>query len=321
MHVLGSQLLPQGGYAPSAAGLVKQITDKLLNNPATLWADAKATLLNERLSDTVRAAVLWRMGEYKGSSSQLGRSAVDDEIVAAAARLGATSADPDVREAIWAVLRNVDDPQLIQPLLKALASDADATVRMQAAFTLRTFLKEPGVREALLRAAAEDPDSVPAAACCLYTVREAAERAAVPDQDFREWVRARLYDESLPTHSRLRPLAPSTMDGRILFLRNVEFGAEAAREVFDLGRHAQDPQVRVQAWEILYGAAPDDSFVPELLSDLTGHPDEHVRASAAKLLFRHEGNPDVRKALDNALEDPSMQVRIAASGSQKPFRE
>jgi hypothetical protein len=192
---------------------------------------------------------------------------------------------------------------------------------MQAAFTLRTFLKEPGVREALLRAAAEDPDSVPAAACCLYTVREAAERAAVPDQDFREWVRARLYDESLPTHSRLRPLAPSTMDGRILFLRNVEFGAEAAREVFDLGRHAQDPQVRVQAWEILYGAAPDDSFVPELLSDLTGHPDEHVRASAAKLLFRHEGNPDVRKALDNALEDPSMQVRIAASGSQKPFRE
>lgn len=184
-----------------------------------------------------------------------GKGALDSEVIAAAAALATTSADAQVRESIWAVLRGTRGKQVVQPLLKALASDPASNIRMQAAFSLRPFLDEPGVREALLRAAAEDADSVPAMACCVDTVREAAERAAVPDSQFREWVRAKLYDESLPVRSRLKQLVPS-LDGRFLLLDDVAFGAEAARVVFDLGRQSQDPGIRLMAWDILGHPGP-----------------------------------------------------------------
>jgi HEAT repeat protein len=250
----------------------------------------------------------------------LARRVLDSEVIAAGAALAANTADPEVRESIWAVLRGTRDNQIVQPLLKALATDPAPTIRMHAAFSLRPFLDQPGVREALLRAAAEDPDSVPEVTCCTYTVREAAERAAVPDSQFREWVRGKLYDESLPVRSRLRHLTPSSQDGRFLFLRDVEFGAEAARVVFDLGRQSQDPEIRLMAWDILGHAKPDASFIPQLISDLKDYPDEYVRANAAKLLFPQASDPAVSKALEAARNDPSQQVRMAANGAQRPFR-
>lgn len=250
----------------------------------------------------------------------MGNAAVDSQIIAAGARLAAESSEPDVRSSIWARLRDIDDPQLVDPLLKALAQDPDASVRMQAAYTLRNFLGTDGVRDALLRAAAEDPDAVSSYPCCADSVREAAERAAVPDAQFAEWARQKLYDESLPTLSRLKPWRLSTMDGRMLFLDQVEFGAEAARVIFELGRRAQDPDTRITAWDILRRADPDESFVPQWLEDLAGHQDEYVRANAAQLLFPHKSDPAVHAALDKALKDPSSQVRAAASGVQRPYR-
>lgn len=316
---VGGQLLPRDGYVPSATGIVQSIREKLLENPASLWAEARAKLLDPSLGDRERINQLGRFRQLSMAFQE--RRTLDAEIVAAAVHLGATSSDAKVRESVWVGLRNVRDPQIIPPLLKALASDADATVRMQVVFTLRPFLDAPGVREALLRAAAEDPDSEAEVFCCTYTVREAAERAAVSDKDFSEWVRSRLYDENLPARSRLKPLAPSSMDGRFLFLSSVDYGEEAARVVFDIGRSSPDPKVRTAAWDILFHAKPDTAFLPQLLTDLSGNPDEYVRANAARLLGRHASEPEVRKALEKALEDPSMQVRIAANGSDRPFRE
>ena len=109
------------------------------------------------------------------------------------------------------------------------------------------------------------------------------------------------------------------MDGRIVLLHEVDFGAEAARIVFNLGRRSQDPEIRLMAWDILGHAKPDASFNPQFLEDLKGHPNEYVRANAAKLLFPHAADPDVARALEAARSDPSGQVRIAASGVQRPF--
>lgn len=316
----GGQMLSHDGYIPSATSMVQRIREKLLLDRETLWAEARAELLDETLPDHQRAAVLRRLGEYRGgSAAHMGNSAVDSEIIAAAARLATESSEPDVRSGIWAGLRDIDDPRLVGPLLNALAQDPDATVRMQAANTLRNFLDTDGVRDALLRAAAEDPDAVSSHPYYGYSVREAAERAAVPDAQFSEWARQKLHDESLPTLSRLKPWRLSTMDGRILFLDEVEFGAEAARVVFELGRRAQDPDTRITAWDILRRATPDASFVPQWLEDLAGHQDEYVRANAAQLLSRHKSDPVVQAALDKALKDPSTQVRAAASGVQRPY--
>lgn len=316
----GGQLLAFEGYGPSAARLAQQMREKFLFTPETLWAEARRKVLDTTLSEQERVGTLWDFGQYRMMSPSLAGRALDSEVIAAAAALATTSADAKVRASIWAVLRGTRDKQVVQPLLKALSNDPVADIRMQAAFSLRPFLDEPGVRDALLRAAAEDADSVPAAVCCTYTVREAAERAAVPDSQFREWVRGKLYDESLPVRSRLRQLAPSSMDGRFLFLRDVEFGADAARVVFDLGRQSQDPEIRLLAWDILGHANPDASFIPQFIRDLKDHPDEYVRANAAKLLFPHASDPAVSKALEAARNDPSAQVRIAASGVQRPFR-
>ncbi len=316
----GGQLTPIEGFGPSAARLTQRIREKFLFTPETLWAEARRNVLDTTLPERERASTLWSFSDYRSMSPSLARRPLDSEVIAAAAHLATTSADADIRESIWAVLRGTRDKQIVQPLLKALANDPVSNIRMQAAFSLRPFLDEPGVREALLRAAAEDADSVPELVCCLYTVREAAERAAVPDSQFREWLRGRLYDESLPVRSRLRELAPVTMDGRFLYLRDAEFGADAARVVFDLGRQSQDPQIRLMAWDILAYAKPDASFIPQFISDLRDHPDEYVRANAAKLLFPHASDPAVSKALEAARNDPSPQVRIAANGTQRTFR-
>jgi HEAT repeat protein len=315
---VGGQLLAFGGFEPSAAGLAQSLREKFLFSPETLWEEARKTVLDTSLPDRQRVSSLWSFGNYRSMSPSLARRALDSDVIAAAAQLATISADADVRESIWAVLRGTRDNQVVQPLLKALASDPESRIRMQAAFSLRPFLDEPGVREALLRAAAQDPDSVPTVTCCLYTVREAAERAAVPDAQFLEWVRGKLYDESLPVRSRLRPLSPSSMDGRFPSLR--DFGAEAARVVFDLGRQSQDQEIRVMAWDILGHAPADPSFIPQFISDLKDHPDAYVRANAAKLLFPHADDPAVSKALEAARNDPSGQVRIAVSGAQRPFR-
>lgn len=316
----GGQLTPLEGFGPSAARLTQRIREKFLFTPETLWAEARRKVLDTTLPERERASTLWSFSEYRSMSSGLARRPLDSEVIAAAAHLATISADADIRESIWAVLRGTRDKQVVQPLLKALANDPVSDIRMQAAFSLRPFVDEPGVREALLRAAAEDADSVPKVVCCLYTVREAAERAAVPDSQFREWLRRRLYDESLPVRSRLRELAPVTMDGRFLYLRDAEFGADAARVVFDLGRQSQDPGIRLMAWDILGHAKPDASFIPQFRSDLKDHPDEYVRVNAVKLLFPHPSDPAVSKALEAARNDPSPQVRIAANGVQRPFR-
>ncbi|MEO6080261.1 MAG: HEAT repeat domain-containing protein [Steroidobacteraceae bacterium] len=299
----GSLNPPADGWDSFAVMLAQKIGDMTLKDLPTVVEEAKAVVLNTALSERERTEALWKIDS----------SAFDKEVVGAAAQIGTKSANADVRGSVWAVLRGVDDQSLIQPLLQALANDPDASVRMQAALTLNTFLDRPGVHEALQRAAAEDPSKEPEVPCCILSVRDAAERASIADKDFRGWVLRTLLDESLPARSRLLSLQGFSPDQRFMSLTTADFGTEAAGVVFAIGRNEKDPRVRRMAWNALWRAKPDEAFLPVLLSDLNGHPDEYVRAEAAKVLARYTGNTEVRAALQQALNDASMAVRRAAT--------
>lgn len=305
----GSATPGADGWRSLASSLMQDIASRLVGNPGSVLAEARARFLDTSFGAAERLQGLNTLARH---DRQAGR-AFDKEVVAAAARLGSGAPEAAMRASIWATLRHIDDSQLIQPLVQSLAEDPDASVRMQAALTLNTFLDQPGVREALQRAVAKDVSSVPETDCCILTVREAAERALVSDEGFRSWVRGKLYDESLSSRSRLLGLVDGNPDGRFRELTIAQFGTDAQRVAFEIGRREQDPGVRRMAWDALARGVPDESFVAVILGDLANHPDEYVRSSAAAVLRPHASSSQVREAFQRALSDPSMEVRRVAN--------
>lgn len=312
----GQPLPVQDGWTSFASSMAQDIR-RALHDPADAAGELheyRATLLDATRSDLERAQALGNLARERQRRGAAGSSLVDKEVIAAAIQLGTKSAHAGVRGGAWVHMRGIRDPRLTAPLLQSLANDPDAEVRTHAAYALHFLLDEPGVRAALQRAAAEDTDSAPEVVCCIDTVREAAERASVPDGEFRDWVRGKLLDTSLPARSRLYNLGAGSSDGR--FVLSLEaIGEDAAGEVFEIGRREADPRVRSMAWNILARALPDASFRPVLLGDLAGHQDEYVRSAAATALRGHAQDPDVRAALQRATEDPSMEVRRAAAAA------
>jgi hypothetical protein len=315
---------PQGNRLDGfALNMAHEIHDSLLNESGTELARARATILNIGLSDRERAAALWKIvSSNRGNQGKALPEFFDKDVIAAIVQLGARSSDADVRGGIWAGVRDfaIDDPSLVQALMQSLSSDKDESVRSQAATTLNRFLDKPGVLAALQRAAAEDSSRESRVACCILTVREAAERASIATRDLRGWARSTLFDESLPARSRLLHVGGWSPDGRFSMLSQSD--GEAARVVFDIGRREQNPAVRAMAWDSLRGAAPNESFVPVLVEDLTGNPNQNVRANAAQVLQKYADNPDVRRAFERALNDQSIEVRrIATAITQQPGKQ
>jgi HEAT repeat protein len=297
-----------------AASLARNIRDKTLQTPAAISSEARSVVLDESASERSRVMALEKL--YSSNCPGKLRCVLDKEVIAAASTLGSRSTDASTRGSVWAMMRNVDDPVLVQPLLTALASDPHATVRMQAALTLHTFLDRPGVREALLRAAEQDPSKDAEMVCCVITVREAAQRAAIADKDYEAWVYKTVMDQNLPARSRLMDVQMSMPDGRVVSLAN--FGKEAAMAVFDIGRFDTNPRLRQMAWNALRFAKPDDSYVQVLVSDVTSHPDEYVRYAAAQVLTRYTANSEARAALVRARDDSSSWVRqVALDATEK----
>jgi hypothetical protein len=293
-----------------------RVRDALLIDSKTEFDQAKAAILNTTLTDRERVSAL---GKIANSAREQGQKAMselfDKDVVAAMVWLGTKSQYVDVRSTAWGVSSyfEIDDPVLVQALLLSLAGDPVDEVRYTAALTLNRYLDKPDVLAGLQRAAAEDPDGEPKNGCCTPTVREAAQRASIASKDFRQWARATLFDESLPARSRLAHVTGGNPNGL------AQSDPEAARVVFDIGRHEQNPRVRAMAWDSLRGAPPNEAFVLVLIGDLTGHPDKDVRALAAQVLERYAGNSDVHAAFEQALNDQSIEVRrIAVHMTQRP---
>jgi HEAT repeat protein len=316
-----------------AVEVAERVRETTLEDRATVIAAAQATVLDTALGDRERVAALaeLRQGrEFTEPNSPSGPEGVtfrspvplihlrasvepipeafDDAVVAAVAQIGMTSTDARARQIAWGGLRGVRHPYAVQALLYSLANDADENVRRAAALALGYLVDEPGVRDALTRAAAQDPSEDPPIPCCIPSVRDAARRALLSDEELHESTLRTVLDETLPSDERLRPLHQS-IDGRGF---PVQLSDEAARAVFDIGRGAEDAILRSRAWDSLSGFRNPD-FTRILLDDLTGHPAENVRASAAAALRPYVvDDPVVRSALEQAQTDSSMGVRRAA---------
>lgn len=303
-----------GGKVPVEAlarAISRNFGDKVLLDPDSELAQARANVLDTSLDDAERLnALLAPLRRLTPPYRDTGF--FDAQVIAAAIRLGTNAADPGIRASVWSSLQRVKDPLLVKPLLQVLARDTHAQVRSQAALDLNNFLDEPGVREALRRAASEDPSSTPDAVCCVLTVREAAQRSLVADKDYGKWVLDTLLDERLPVRSRLISLQDSSPDGRFRMFSIRDLGNEAARVVFDIGQGERDAGLRRMAWTALKHARPDDAFEPVLVEDLASHADEFVRAAAATALAGYVDRSTVRAAFERALNDPSIAVRRAA---------
>jgi HEAT repeat protein len=318
----GGGVEPQGGREHAfAKSIARSVHAHILVDKSAEAAEARINLLNTVLGDRDRAVALTTLVRDR-SISPMSREAVkaifDKEVITAAIQLATKSPDAEVRARVWVTLREADDPAMIQPLLQALASDPSRDVRFQAIQSVRKFLDMPGVREALLRAAAEDPDSQLEHFCCVVTVREAAERASVPNSEFRAWARRTLLNEALSARSRLINLVGFSNDGRFVG-KLASIGSDAAGVVFNIGQRDPDPRVRAMAWDVLYFGQADRDFVstevvPVLLGDLRNSPNESVRAAAAKILVDHDDSAEVREALQRAQVDASIEVRRAVMG-------
>lgn len=288
-----------------AAALAGRVGEVLLSDPATLRGQAQADILNTALSDAQRVSALSRLRVAEPFAPQT----FDESVIAAAIQIGMTSRDAEARAAVWTWLRGVEDKAAVPPLLYALANDSVARVRAQAARALGGFLAEPGVRDALLRAAAEDADDQATVACCIPTVRESARIALRGDLTPHDAVRSAALDESLAPRERLLFLSPQG-----LIMRLDAFDADVARAVFALGSAAEDPDLRARAWRLLADVREPDFKAP-LIVDLAQHPAENVRMAAARGLRQLRDDPEVRAALERALNDSSADVQRTARAS------
>jgi len=279
-----------------------------LNDPASRRAQAQANVLNTSLGDRERLSALYAL-RRTGPGSMFADPSYDESVVAAVIQIGMTSRDADARANAWTSLHFVEDSAVLQPLLYALANDSNERVRAAAARALSTHVDEPGVGDALRRAAAEDPNDQPTVACCIPTVRESARLALRGGMTPHDAVRSAVLDESLSPHERLLLTSPQNLGMRL-----DQFDADVARAVFALGVAADDPGLRARAWGLLE-AVREPEFKAPLLEDLARHPAENVRTAAARGLIQLRDEPDVRAALEQALNDSSAGVRRTARAS------
>ena len=140
-------------YGNTKEDALKNAEEALRERQDLSPAAAIETMMNPLANDQEKATA-W--GQVRANPAEYWT----DTIVREAVWIGATSLDAQVRADIWRHAHaNHTHPLLLQPLLQALASDPDRSVREEAAETLYLYLDQPGVREALRVASQYDADS------------------------------------------------------------------------------------------------------------------------------------------------------------------
>lgn len=267
-------------------------------------AEARARFLDARLSveERVKALGVLRPPMRSGYPRQYvdGGASLQGEVAIAVAQLATESDEPAIRALLWQTMVSVGDPHLVDPLLYALASDAEARVRAQAAAALAVHLSAPGVLETLGDASEMDPDR---------HVREAARLAMASREEQRALLRLMAMDRSRPDRDRSSALYSLRS---IYGEEPMPFDSELATAMVELATTSTSPRTRSSVWFSLgqMGGAAAAELLAEALS---AEPEETVRETMVDALSRHIDEPGVREALATAqFKDESPLVRKAA---------
>jgi HEAT repeat protein len=267
-------------------------------------AENRQVLFDTGRSEDERLEALNYFDTYLGGVNLAGADVVD-----AGLSLLESASSPQFRLRVLYALDEVNDPRLVPSLHRLLAYDTDPAVRRLSASTLAKFSDDPGVREMLELAEANDADP---------SVREAAAVAKLPAAARMQHRREVFFDEDLTPATRLMELnigISSSNEGPI------EMDQEIARELVDIAANGPRTDDRTLALTVLYYV---ESFFPEfepdpalrlpLLDMLANDPEQSVRGSAAHALRLFAGEPDVRAALEDARDNsPDRLTRNAAA--------
>ncbi len=267
-------------------------------------AKGQVTFLNSGLSDSERLDALQELWPFVGNAASWYRDqrseALSGAVAVAAAQIAIDANDSSVRAGVWRQMAGVGDPYLIQPLLYSLANDDSERVRRQAAKTLRDFLDEPGVQDALEYAG---------------------------ENDTSEWLRSEIRFSMLSEEEQQEEFLMTALDTtktereRLLALTRLHYDARFTRRALSddviiamaqLARSSDSPPTRLRVWSHLEKTG-DTYLVPPMAEALATDPDEEVRATVARGLGEFLGYPGVREDLEEALlNDTSPLVRKAA---------
>jgi HEAT repeat protein len=280
--------------------IVREAYPQLTQSDDQLAAQNRAALLDTNLD---REARLEALEHFRGRP-------IDRVIIDGAAALLEGAADPQMRRRILFALRAADDPNLVQVLLRTLAYDSSADVRLDAARMLARFSGETAVRDAL--EAAEVNDTAAA-------VREAAAVAKLSQDRRLELRRETFLNRALPAMTRMMELNIGFVDST----KGPALPVDDAigRELVDIAVNGASDDDRGMALTILYyipSSFPAAALSPELreplLAMLNDDPDPSMRGAAAAALRLFVDQRDVREALEHARDnDPVRQIRNSAN--------
>ncbi|HUG73285.1 MAG TPA: HEAT repeat domain-containing protein, partial [Steroidobacteraceae bacterium] len=291
----------------------------------SLREQQQARLLDSSLDPVQRLKALADLASPSspGRGSSGAESVHDARVVRGAIELAAATADPTHRAQIWRAVRGVNNAALVEPLLVAVRTDPDGSVRMQAVETLAAgFASDSHVHAALELVAANDTRPI---------VRALARRALAGDATWNEYVTTSLKDAGRPAAERIEAFlyhafAPARTPGSYL-----PSAPQAIRELLDTGaiRALTEvfPQVRefpggAGAKKWLLSALPDmadgpvetDLMVDMIVENLERGVDRIDWLVAVEGLIRRNGiDPRVHAALEElAADDPDLDMRAAA---------
>lgn len=287
-----------------AEGVEKKFFPERTPDRQQAMAKGQATLLNSGLSDSERLDALQEIWPLLGNAASWYRDkrseALSGAVAVAAAQIAIDANDPGIRAEVWRQMAGVGDPYLIQPLLYSLANDDSERVRKQAAKTLKDFLDEPVVQDALEYAGENDASE---------WVRSEIRFSMLSEAEQQEEFLMTALDTTKTERERLLALTRLYYDSR--FTRRT-LSDEVIIAMAQLARSSNSPRTRRHVWSHL-GKTGDTYLVPPMAEALATDPDEEVRATVARGLGEFLGYPGVREDLEEALlNDTSPLVRKAA---------
>lgn len=267
-------------------------------------AEMQAKILDASLSDAERVTAVDAMPHVRNASSsyvEARSQAFSGSVASALAQIATGSDNARLRLRIWTALSDVDDPNLISPLLVSLETDPNDAVRIEAALRLtETFRDAPGVQGALDYAVNNDPSE---------GVRKSIRFATLSEADQEQVLRATILDSSAPYNERVSALQKFQFnDGAYR-----DLGREIVVLMVDMARSADTPRARYRVWVNL--TRTEDPYVVEpLIEELEAASSDDMKTLAVRVLGRFLDYPGVRGALEQvAARDASMKIRQMAS--------